>query len=471
MEKGGHQLRRLHLLLALAGWGWGWTAQALPSNRSALLLAQRINEREGPFLGLVVPTSFEMDAIRQQTIFAPHPYIPWLDLAGRRFHIGTIQGHKVVLVQSASAMLNAAITTQQLLDFFDINGVLHYGIAGSANDSLTIGDISIPKYWAHTALWNWEKFSNGSGHLLSSGPNGDFTQDLGHLHFSDFAYPNNGHRQNLLTSVWIQPEDVLKVSGTPEVRSRAFWGMELTSCFNATTCLSIRPKVVVGLRGASSNVFVDNAAYRQFMFQTFRVSSVDMESAAVALVCYSNEVPFIVIRSISDSAGNSEGANEVSAFKNLASLNAVKVLTQFLKALPKQDSPHDQGMILMAARAMATKLTSVLKPRKKGMSPQKKKKKIILSDADQAIGASEKRVARALVYPSASSTDVAEDEDDVEEMLRQFDLDAKFGPCVGLSRIERWERAQRHGLCPPQNIRDVLERVGGEPNCLWEGRV
>ncbi|XP_024533309.1 DNA polymerase delta subunit 4-like [Selaginella moellendorffii] len=120
---------------------------------------------------------------------------------------------------------------------------------------------------------------------------------------------------------------------------------------------------------------------------------------------------------------------------------------------------------------MATKLTSVLKPRKKGMSPQKKKKKIILSDADQAIGASEKRVARALVYPSASSTDVAEDEDDVEEMLRQFDLDAKFGPCVGLSRIERWERAQRHGLCPPQNIRDVLERVGGEPNCLWEGRV
>ena len=52
--------------------------------------------------------------------------------------------------------LNAGITTQLLLDFFRIRGVVNYGIAGNANDALNIGDITIPKYWAHTGLWNWQ---------------------------------------------------------------------------------------------------------------------------------------------------------------------------------------------------------------------------------------------------------------------------------------------------------------------------
>lgn len=52
--------------------------------------------------------------------------------------------------------INAGITTQLLLSTFDIEGVVHYGIAGNANPSLNIGDVTIPQYWAHTALWNWQ---------------------------------------------------------------------------------------------------------------------------------------------------------------------------------------------------------------------------------------------------------------------------------------------------------------------------
>jgi purine-nucleoside phosphorylase len=52
--------------------------------------------------------------------------------------------------------LNAGITTQLLLSYFKVEGILHYGIAGNANPDLQIGDVTIPQYWAHTGLWNWQ---------------------------------------------------------------------------------------------------------------------------------------------------------------------------------------------------------------------------------------------------------------------------------------------------------------------------
>ncbi|KAJ8271214.1 hypothetical protein COCON_G00100730 [Conger conger] len=54
--------------------------------------------------------------------------------------------------------------------------------------------------------------------------------------------------------------------------------------------------------------------------------------------------------------------------------------------------------------------------------------------------------------------------------LQQFDLDWTYGPCSGISRMQRWERAELHGLKPPQAIRDLLLRSGGETeftHCLW----
>ena len=59
--------------------------------------------------------------------------------------------------------------------------------------------------------------------------------------------------------------------------------MELERCVNSSLCLPEEPKLVVGLNGATSNIFLDNAAYRDFLFQTFEVSSSDMESSAVVM--------------------------------------------------------------------------------------------------------------------------------------------------------------------------------------------
>ncbi|XP_040293494.1 DNA polymerase delta subunit 4 [Bufo bufo] len=42
------------------------------------------------------------------------------------------------------------------------------------------------------------------------------------------------------------------------------------------------------------------------------------------------------------------------------------------------------------------------------------------------------------------------------DKLIQFDLDWRFGPCTGITRLERWQRADELGLVPPKHIRDIL---------------
>lgn len=43
------------------------------------------------------------------------------------------------------------------------------------------------------------------------------------------------------------------------------------------------------------------------------------------------------------------------------------------------------------------------------------------------------------------------------DALRMFDFDVRFGPCLGISRVERWERALKLGLEPPAEIEAILQ--------------
>ncbi|MCO5606675.1 hypothetical protein L7F22_060864 [Adiantum nelumboides] len=333
-------LAALSCLYALEGAG----AWSMGARREAVRKVVRRVNAEGPYVGIVVPNSYEMSPLLNSSIFTPSPTSP-IDLSGRRFYIGTIESQKVIIVMTGLSMLNAGITTQTHVDYFDISGVVHYGIAGNANDDLHIGDITIPKYWAHTGLWNWQRYGDDANDDLSLEENGDFTRERGYLHFGNYDNSSKNH-DNYLNNVWFQYEEVFSVTGTPEVREHHFWvpvdktylaiakqimDTELVSCVNASFCLQTPPKVVIVERGVSSNIFLDNAAYRGFLRKKFNISPVDMESASVALVCLTNKVPFIAIRALSDLAGGSSNENEAAIFAALASTNAVLVLTSFIK--------------------------------------------------------------------------------------------------------------------------------------------
>ncbi|PRQ23246.1 putative adenosylhomocysteine nucleosidase [Rosa chinensis] len=216
-------------------------------SQSTMKKIDRMN-RKGPYLGIIVPNSFELTPLLQSASFVADQKLPSLDFSGRRFRFGRLDNQSVVIAMTGLSMLNAGVTTQILLTLFKVKGVVHYGIAGNADPQLQIGDVTIPQYWTHTGLWNWQRFGDSPDDLLSLESFGDYSRDI---------FP---------------------VYGTPEVRQHAFWvpvnkkyfalaqqlqDLKLEGCVN-TTCLPRTPIAVRVQRGMSANVFVDNSAYRQF---------------------------------------------------------------------------------------------------------------------------------------------------------------------------------------------------------------
>ncbi|CAI5762912.1 DNA polymerase delta subunit 4 [Podarcis lilfordi] len=58
------------------------------------------------------------------------------------------------------------------------------------------------------------------------------------------------------------------------------------------------------------------------------------------------------------------------------------------------------------------------------------------------------------------------------ETLKQFDLSWQYGPCAGITRLQRWERAELLGLNPPAMVRELLEKHNKDPlvtYSLWHG--
>jgi adenosylhomocysteine nucleosidase len=115
-------------------------------------------------------------------------------------------------------------------------------------------------------------------------------------------------------------------------------GLALNRGSEGGKSLAATPRVVAGGRGVSGPTFVDNAAYRQWVWRTFHADALDMETAAVATVAYANRVPFIAFRSLSDLAGGGE-KNEVATFFGLAAENSAAVVMGYLRALDENQLP------------------------------------------------------------------------------------------------------------------------------------
>ncbi|KJZ80250.1 hypothetical protein HIM_00100 [Hirsutella minnesotensis 3608] len=55
-----------------------------------------------------------------------------------------------------------------------------------------------------------------------------------------------------------------------------------------------------------------------------------------------------------------------------------------------------------------------------------------------------------------------EDLDVSEKVLRYFDVSSQYGPCIGITRMKRWHRANRLGLSPPIEVLAVLLKEGAK---------
>lgn len=179
-------------------------------------------------------------------------------LAGITYYEGTLHDVNVVYCKSGVGKVNAAITTQMLLSL-GVESVWFTGVAGALDPRLNVGDIVIS--------------STAMQHDMDVTPLG-FAKGV--IPFQDVS-------------------DFIADKSLVELAKQA-----------ADACFPNRS--IVG-KVLSGDQFIASVDKVKELYEQFGGACAEMEGAAVAQVCYTNNKPFVIIRSMSDKA---DGSAEVT---------------------------------------------------------------------------------------------------------------------------------------------------------------
>lgn len=247
------------------------------------------------------------------------------EINGRKFITGKLAGKDVVLFLSGVSMVNAAMTTQSALDRFVVTSVIFSGIAGGVDPALSIGDVVVADRWGEYLEAVFAR-KVGDGYEIPPFISKDQFAGYGMIVPRSVTVTRAGGEE---TKFWFSSDPALL-----EAARKVAAKLDLLACAPENKCLAKPPKIIVGGNGVSGQAFVDNAEFRDYVHRTFDAKVLDMESAAVAHVTYSNGVPFLAVRSLSDLAGGGEGANQMATFMALASTNSANVVKALLAEMP-----------------------------------------------------------------------------------------------------------------------------------------
>lgn len=213
------------------------------------------------------------------------PFLPIIDeckiseKAMLKFYEGKINGISVVVLFSGVCKVNAAIATQILIDTYGIDTIINAGTAGGMNPKLEIFDSVISTEVAY--------------HDVAPDILTEFHPWLESVYFkSDQELLNLTH----------------KAIGKIDMEGKVYWGRMVTG-----------------------EEFIADEG-RQKINEQFAPLTVDMETASIAHVCYVNSIPFISIRSITDTAKHS-GTGHFEENCKKASVIAKDITVALLKEL------------------------------------------------------------------------------------------------------------------------------------------
>lgn len=200
--------------------------------------------------------------------------------AGITYYSGELDGKAVVLCKSGVGKVNAAVTTQILIDQFQVEQVIFTGVAGAVHPELNIGDIVV------------------STDCLQH------DMDVTALGFAPGQIP--------YTEQWVwKADDAL-----------------IQQAVDAGKKLQGDIQVVTG-RILSGDQFVASREKVAALYEQFDAHCTEMEGAAVAQVCAMNDIPFVIVRSMSDKADGSAHVNFVE-FTRLASQRSYEIIRNML---------------------------------------------------------------------------------------------------------------------------------------------
>ena len=185
------------------------------------------------------------------------------------------------LVESGMGKVNAARSTQILIDNMKVDFVLNVGVAGSVARNINKCDIVV------------------ADRLVQH----DF--DLRPLGFEK-GETNNAGKYIYCDKRLVQIVKTLK----------------------------IETKIEVGVI-SSGDIFVTDEKMGEKINKKFNALCVEMEGAAVAQVCYLCKVPFLVIRAISDSPYENDNNITFEEFLKISSDIVSKFVKKFIKKLSK----------------------------------------------------------------------------------------------------------------------------------------
>lgn len=213
----------------------------------------------------------------------------------RTYYTGTLFDKKVVLVFSRWGKVASAATATQLINDFSVKEIIFTGVAGAIHPKLAIGDIVIGK--------------NLYQHDLNAFP-----------FYEKFEIP-------ILRKKFLETNDSAKLLDATKLFINSyndFIEFEDSQLFDIKL-----PKVFHG-DIASGDQFISSLKKIKKLNKTLPTAiCVEMEGAAVAQVCFEYEIPFSIIRVISDKA-NDNATIDFPKFANaIASKYALGILKNY----------------------------------------------------------------------------------------------------------------------------------------------
>lgn len=201
--------------------------------------------------------------------------------AGIHYAEGDIYGQHVVVCQSGVGKVNAAVTTQMLIEKFGVSKVIFTGVAGAVHPELEIGDIVVSTTCVQ--------------HDMDVTPLGFKRGEIPYQEVSAF------------------PADLNLIS------------MAEKAC--EQLAVPLRKGIVL-----SGDQFIASKETVKRLYEELDGACVEMEGAAVAQVCYMNDVPFVILRGMSDKADGSAHVN-FAEFTVKASHQSHKIVESMLLQL------------------------------------------------------------------------------------------------------------------------------------------
>lgn len=207
--------------------------------------------------------------------------------SGVTMHRGWLEGHQVLLAESGIGKVNAAATAQ-LLAAAAPRALIFTGVAGAVDPVLRTGDIVVA--------------SDSIQHDVDVTALG---YEEGRVPGEQLAWESSDHLVRL----------ALGAASRLSQEDPAFSGVR-----------------VISGRVASGDQFIADPQRTRMLRERFGASCVEMEGGAVAQVCTRAGVPFVIVRSVSDSA---DGEAEISfrEFTGLAAGRAKVLVRAMLRAM------------------------------------------------------------------------------------------------------------------------------------------